>query len=139
MDIHKIEVTQQEDEAFSLIDNTAKQVENLSPKSFGAMDDGLTSDDCPYGQIRQLGDQLHNILCGLQDEPIADDLSSIVSRLWDVRNPKAPQQKAERERQAWAENVITEIMDLTGIDFTDDGDIDVVKAMYDAGYRKEKS
>lgn len=55
-----------------------------------------------------------------------------------LRKPETPQQREERERNEWAQNVIGEMMDATGLDFTQDGDVQVVKAMYDLGYRKQK-
>ena len=88
--------TEEEKEAFDMIDTTARQVESLANSS--EIPDGSESpedDECPYVQIRRLGDQLHNLLCEIQDEPIADELSETVTTLWSVETPK---QKAERER-----------------------------------------
>lgn len=49
--------------------------------------DPVSDEECPYFRIRNLGDQLHNILCELQDEPIADQLENVVHELWKIMKP----------------------------------------------------
>lgn len=79
-----------------MIDNTHRQFESLASRSEGPINFELPdNDDCPYVQIRRLGYQLHNLLCEIQDEPIAEELSKTVTTLWNVETPK---QKEERER-----------------------------------------
>ena len=59
--------------------------------------DPVSDEECPYFRIRNLGDQLHNILCELQDEPIVDELENIVHELWKTMKP-SPEDEERRDK-----------------------------------------
>ena len=139
---------------------TADDVRDLLPKAKPTKDtewdgEGLppVGAKCQYSdgvkwhnvKIKYSSDWVVVIEC--LDEGILSSLSTKgveISMPWNkatelqFRKLETSQQREEREREEWAQNVIGEMMYATGLDFTQDGDLQVVKAMYDLNYRKQK-
>ena len=127
--------TPEEAEAFDIM---AQDNEQLQNHEMGERVEWKSGDECVY-------DGSDYVFVGMT--PTFSDVSCIIFdskngiehvSINKLRKPETPQQREERERNEWAQNVIGEMMDATGLDFTQDGDVQVVKAMYDLGYRKQK-
>lgn len=95
--------------SFEIADNTT---EFRPIPSENEVDLVVDDEECPYYKVRGLGDQLHNIVCELQDEPIADELENIVHKLWNIMKP-SPEEVEIRNKLYYAVSSLGE--DLSDI------------------------
>ena len=129
-------------EKFDIMAQDNEQLQNYEMGNSSEIQDDSewkNGDECIYcgdvwNFVSILSDEFHGT--AVIFDRISEELKQV--DLSKIKRPETPEQREERERDEWVQNVIGEMMDSTGLDFTLDGDVQVVKAMYDLGYRKQK-